>query len=98
MGEVYSENLVSKELAKCIGDYVDKASRNFSYAKGYKGRVESGADGVYKVTINGVTHTVRTDYVLNEGDYVTLLSLQNQNGDYAVIPTAKQIKQTIAAD
>ena len=97
MGEVYSENLVSKELAKCIGDYVTKASRSFSYAKGYKGKVESGENGVYKVSISGVTHTVRTDYILNEGDYVTLLSLQNQNGDYAVIPTAKQIKQTIAA-
>ena len=95
MGEKYSESLVSRELAKCIGDYVARASRNFSFAKGVRGVVESGGSGIYRVNINGVTNTVRTDYVLSEGEYVTLLSLQNQNGDYVVIPTAKQIAASI---
>lgn len=95
MGEKYSESLVSRELAKCIGDYVTRASRSFSYAKGVRGVVESGNSGIYKVNISGTVHTVRTDYVLSEGEYVTLLSLQNQNGDYVVIPTAKQIAASI---
>ena len=95
MGEKYNENLVMKEIARCVGEYLAVAFQTLPYAKGYKGRVISGSDGSYLVHINGVTHTVHTDYLLNQGEDVTLLSLQNQNGDYAIIPTVQQILNTI---
>ena len=95
MGEIYSENLVNKELAKAIGEYFNRASSNLSYAKGYKGTVVSGSNGSYKIQINGVEHSLKTDYMLNPGDFVTVLSLQNQQNDYVLIPSAKQIMNLI---
>ena len=95
MGE-YNESLVQRELARCIGEYFDKASLNYAYSKGYKGRVTNVSNGV-DVEIYGQNQKVKTDYQIHAGDSVTLLSLQNQNGDFVVIPTAKQILQTITA-
>ena len=92
----YNEGLVQKELARCIGEYFDEASLDLSYTKGFKGTVVSGSDGI-NVEIHGQNQNIKTDYQIHAGDSVTLLSLQNQSGDYVVIPTAKQILQTISA-
>lgn len=98
MSEKYSEGLVLKEISKCIGEYFSKASRNIPYARGYKGEVVSGSGGVYRVSISGAEHTVRTDYALNTGEIVTLISLQNQNGDFVVVPTAAQVIRTVGGN
>lgn len=95
MEERYSENLVNKELARAIGDFFSKASSNLPYSKGYRGKVISGSNGSYKIEINGIGHTLKTDFVLSVGDVVTVLSLQNQQSDYVLIPSAKQIADLV---
>lgn len=92
MGEKYSENLVNRELARSIGDFFDKASTKLPYSKGYRAKVLSGSNGAYKIEINGVEHSLKTDFVLRAGQLITVLSLQNQNGDYVLIPAAEQIE------
>lgn len=87
MSEKYSENLVAKEIARCIGDYFSKASLRLPFCKGYKGVVKSGSDNTYYVEVDGVEHKIRTDAALTSGEYVTLLSLQNQKGDYTLLPS-----------
>lgn len=86
MADIYNVGLVTKEIARCIGDFFDKASMNLPYSKGYKGKVTSGSDGSYSVLVNGVENQVKTDLPLSTGEYVTLLSLQNQKGDFAILP------------
>lgn len=87
MGEIYSENLVSKELARCIGEYFDKASSTLPYSKGYKGVVKTVLDGAYEVEISGKVYTIKSGAALAVGDYVTVMSLQNQNHDLTIMPT-----------
>jgi hydrogenase maturation factor len=95
MGEKYNEGLVLRKIAECIGEHFSKASLYLPFAKGYKGRVKSVDGNTYTIEVDGVPHNVKSDYVLSTGEYVTLLSLQNQKGDYVIIPTAKQIKNSL---
>lgn len=95
MSEKYNANMVIKQMADDISDFVYKVVKKLSYTKGYRGTVTEVGDGYAKVKIKGDVHTVKTDYPLVVGEAVVVLSLQNQLNDYVILPNYRQIKRMV---
>lgn len=96
MNQAYNENVVLKKMAEGFADFFNRASAKLPYTKGLKGQVKSKGKDYYTITINGVDYKLKTDYELKNGNFVNLISMQNQGNDLVYIPTASDISSVEA--